>query len=410
MSNDRLSRKRVLPINFGPLRQANGNAKITGPCGDTMEFWVKIIDDQLMDCTYTTDGCPSSVLCGSVTADMVLGYTEENAYCIGLNDVIERIPELVEEEEHCALLATNALQAAIKNFRDHNCAGEQCGDCDKSNCDSRKQTQQDDTKSTPTQSTSGTTRITNKIAVMSGKGGVGKSTVAVNLAMALSLEGKSVGLLDIDIHGPSVPVLLGLQGTRACTNPEGKLIPIKKGELSIMSVGFFLKKDDDAIIWRGPMKSGIIKQFIEDVAWGELDYLIIDCPPGTGDEALTICQLLQNPTGAVIVTTPQEVAAADVRKSINFCYETNMPIIGVVENMSGFTCPHCGGNSNIFNAEGGKKMAKQFNIPFLGCLPIATEVGLSGDSGKTFIHQHAQSKVAESFFPIVNHILDLPTK
>ncbi|GAG33262.1 unnamed protein product, partial [marine sediment metagenome] len=184
--------------------------------------------------------------------------------------------------------------------------------------------------------------IKHQILVLSGKGGVGKSTVAVNLAVSLALSGKSVGLLDIDIHGPSIPKILNLEGkTLQATGTT--ILPIEMTEnLKVMSIGFLLRNSDDAVIWRGPMKYQMIKQFLKDVQWGRLDFLIIDSPPGTGDEPLSVVQLLGNPDGAIIVTTPQEIALSDVRKAISFCRNLNLPVLGVLENMSGFICPKCG--------------------------------------------------------------------
>lgn len=196
-----------------------------------------------------------------------------------------------------------------------------------------------------------------KIVVLSGKGGVGKSTVAVNLATALALNGLRVGLLDVDIHGPSVPTMLGLENETLKGGPEG-LFPVEFGGLKIMSLGFLLQNPDDAVIWRGPMKMGVIKQFLTDVQWGDLDYLIVDAPPGTGDEPLSICQLIQPLDGAVIVTTPQKVAAIDVRKSISFCRRLAVPVLGVIENMSGFVCPKCGEVTQILPTGGGKRLPK----------------------------------------------------
>ena len=184
-------------------------------------------------------------------------------------------------------------------------------------------------------------RIRRKIVVLSGKGGVGKSTVAVNIAVALQMAGKRVGLLDIDIHGPSIPTMLGLESETLQGGADG-LLPIDLDGLKVMSLGFLLPDPDKAVIWRGPLKMGVIKQFLKDVAWGDLDYLIIDSPPGTGDEPLSVCQLIGNLDGAVVVTTPQKVAAVDVRKSITFCRQLKVPVLGVVENMSGFACPKCG--------------------------------------------------------------------
>jgi len=195
--------------------------------------------------------------------------------------------------------------------------------------------------------------IERKILVMSGKGGVGKSTLAVNIAAALVAKGKRVGLMDIDIHGPSIPKLLNMNA-QPVTGSEGGIAPIiTEDGLKVMSIGFFLKNGDEAVIWRGPMKYSMIKQFLSAVEWGALDYLIVDSPPGTGDEPLSIVQLLKKIDGAIIITTPQEIAIDDVRRSINFCYKLNVPIVGVVENMSGFICPHCGKESDIFKKGGG---------------------------------------------------------
>jgi ATP-binding protein involved in chromosome partitioning len=198
-------------------------------------------------------------------------------------------------------------------------------------------------------------RIRHKIIVMSGKGGVGKSTVATNIAVALASKGQKVGLMDVDIHGPSIPKMLGLDG-HMLKGSETGLAPIPYNDnLGVMSIGFILKSQDDAVIWRAPLKHKLIRDFLTDVQWGNLDYLIIDSPPGTGDEPLSVAQLLEDADGAVIVTTPQDVALIDVRKAITFCRQVKIPVLGVVENMSGFVCPHCGKPSNIFKVGGGEK-------------------------------------------------------
>ena len=225
-------------------------------------------------------------------------------------------------------------------------------------------------------------KIKHKIVVLSGKGGVGKSTVAVNLAVSLASKGLKVGLLDVDIHGPSVPKLLGLEGVMALGGGEKTIYPVKYSDnLIVMSVGFLMADADEAVVWRGPLKYGIIKQFLSDVVWGDLDYLIVDSPPGTGDEPLSVCQLITNPDGAVIVTTPQDVALADVRKSVNFCKQLKINVIGVVENMSGFVCPHCNTVTEIFKSGGGKLMAEDMGVPFLGTIPIESQIVHSGDGG-----------------------------
>jgi Mrp family chromosome partitioning ATPase len=252
-------------------------------------------------------------------------------------------------------------------------------------------------------------QIKHKILVLSGKGGVGKSTVAVNMATALSSEGFNVGLLDVDIHGPSVPVMLNLQNAKLMQGPDG-VLPIKVGpHLKVISIAFFLEHPEQAVIWRGPMKMGVIKQFIKDVDWGELDYLIIDSPPGTGDEPLSVVQLIDDLDGGVLVTTPQEVSSSDVKRSITFCNKINLPVLGVVENMSGFRCPDCGKVTPIFSQGGGRKMAEDMNVPFLGSVPIDPAVATGGDEGTPFVTRFAESETAKEFNKIIQPIMALST-
>ena len=250
-----------------------------------------------------------------------------------------------------------------------------------------------------------TQAMEHKIVVLSGKGGVGKSTIAVNLAVSLSLTGKKIGLLDIDIHGPSVPTMLNLEGVRAQANGK-TILPVEMGALKVMSVGFLLENKDSAIIWRGPMKMNVIEQLLRDVEWGDLDYLIIDSPPGTGDEPLSIVQLIGEMDGAVVVTTPQDVAAADVRKSLDFCRQLNLPVLGIVENMSGFICPECGKETAIFQGNNGETMAAAAGVPFLGKIPIDPAVGLSCDAGTPFIYHYSKTETARRFEKIVQQILN----
>ena len=206
-------------------------------------------------------------------------------------------------------------------------------------------------------------RITNKILVMSGKGGVGKTSTSVNLSIALADKGYNVGIIDVDLHGPDVPRMLGLEGTPQ-VNENKKLNPISYSEtLKAISIESFTPNKDDAIIWRGPLKFSAIKQFIGDIDWGNLDFLIIDAPPGTGDEPLTVAQTISD-AKAIIVTTPQEVALADVRKSINFCKTVKMEIFGLIENMSSFSCPHCSEIIELFGTCGVAKTADQIEVRF----------------------------------------------
>jgi len=222
--------------------------------------------------------------------------------------------------------------------------------------------------------------VKHKLVVMSGKGGVGKSTVAVNIALELSNQGFTVGLLDVDLHGPSVAGMLGLVGI-PLNSIGNKIIPYQYSKnLKAVTVQGLLEEPDSALIWRGPLKIGVIKQFMSDVDWGPLDYLIIDCPPGTGDEPLTIAQEIKD-AKAVVVTTPQKVSLADVRKSINFCKQVNMKVLGIVENMSGFVCPNCNTVHNIFKAGGGEKLAEEYALPLLGKLPLDPQIVDSEDDG-----------------------------
>jgi len=251
-------------------------------------------------------------------------------------------------------------------------------------------------------------QIKHQILVLSGKGGVGKSTVAANLAVSLVLAGKRVGLLDIDIHGPSIPKILNLEAQRA-QSVGHQIMPIEvMPNFKVMSIGFLLPSRDDAVIWRGPMKYQMIKQFIKDVQWGSLDFLIVDSPPGTGDEPLSVVQLLGKADGAIIVTTPQELALADVRKGINFCRSLDLPVLGVLENMSGFVCPKCGERTDIFKSGGGKDMAARMAVPFLGKIPIDPEVVRACDLGMPIVRSgDNQSETAEAFGPATRALLKL---
>ena len=239
-------------------------------------------------------------------------------------------------------------------------------------------------------------KIKNKILVMSGKGGVGKTSTSVNLAIALADIGYNVGIIDVDLHGPDVPRMLGLEGTPQ-VNKNNKLDPISYSKtLRAISIESFTPNKDDAIIWRGPLKFSAIKQFIGEIDWGNLDFLIIDAPPGTGDEPLTVAQTITD-AKAIIVTTPQEVALADVRKSINFCKTVKMEIFGLIENMSGLSCPHCGEIIELFGSGGGEKTADQMGVRFLGKIPFDPKMVACGDSGVCYQESHTDSLVTKAF-------------
>ncbi|MDF1591889.1 MAG: Mrp/NBP35 family ATP-binding protein [Desulfobacterales bacterium] len=249
-------------------------------------------------------------------------------------------------------------------------------------------------------------KIKNKLLVMSGKGGVGKTSVSVNLSIALANMGYRVGLMDVDIHGPDVPRMLGLNGMLDF-GESNKLSPMRYSEnLRAVSIESLIVNKDDAIIWRGPMKNSIIKQFLGEVGWGDLDYLVIDSPPGTGDEPLTIAQTISD-VKAVIVTTPQEVSLADVRKSISFCRTVKMEILGLIENMSGFICPHCSQGVDLFGSGGGERTAKAAGINFIGKIPFDPKVVSCGDAGESLQEKYEGSPTSAAFAEIARKIADI---
>jgi Mrp family chromosome partitioning ATPase len=249
-------------------------------------------------------------------------------------------------------------------------------------------------------------KIKNKLIVMSGKGGVGKTSTSVNLSIALANKGYNVGIMDVDLHGPDVPRMLGLSGMPE-VNQNKKLNPMSFSEnLKAISIESFTPGKDDAIIWRGPLKFSAIRQFIADVDWGNLDFLVIDSPPGTGDEPLTVAQQIPD-AKAIIVTTPQEVALADVRKSINFCKVVKMEIFGLIENMSGFSCPHCGEMIELFGTGGGERTAKQMGVHYLGSIPFDPKVVACGDSGACYQDGHADSAVTRAFDEVAGRLSKL---
>ena len=418
------------PFNFGPIRGANGNAKAMDSYGDMMEFWITVEDRIIIAASFVSDGCDDAIRCGSAAASLVTGKAPCAAYTITQEQILQEA-SLPNECGHYALLALTTIIKAVDNFKsihDSTCPSN-------SKCDSSYDVSSACGHSSQygTSSSASATRssschaknvddhskevapnnklpnIKHKIAVLSGKGGVGKSTVATNLAFVLSTSGYKVGLLDADIHGPSIPTMLNLTDTSIDADSEG-IIPVTVGNLKVVSIGFFLRNSAEALIWRGPVKIGVINQFLHEVKWGHLDFLIIDLPPGTGDEPLSIGQAFTSQDGAVIVTTPQEVASSDVRKSITFCQTMKIPILGIIENMSGFVCPNCEMVTQIFGAHGGRDLAKAFGLTLLGEIPIDPTIVLTGDHGTPYVTTHAHSKAAIVFKGIINSILEAINK
>ena len=405
---------RMAPGNFGPMKGAAAHARIAGSCGDTMEFWLRMDGPRIQHASYTTDGCESSVAAGAVVAHLCQGRTLEEVRRIRPLEILETLgvadSEAGQEVHHCAELALETLVAALHGYARSLSPRETCaGDCDATDCAgcpeecAEHRAPQSGRTSADAPAPSGAAGVRKRFLVLSGKGGVGKSTVAVNLAMGLAAEGLATGLLDVDIHGPSVPKLLGLEGETI--QAEGRsLMPVEVGPLKVMSMGFALEADQ-AAIWRGPMKAGVIEQFVRMTRWDDLDALVVDCPPGTGDEVLAIAQTLGRVDGVVVVTTPQDLAVLDARKAITFCRKLELPVVGIVENMSGFACPGCGRVTPVFRTGGGKALAEELGLPFLGTIPLDAAVGEGGDSGTPRLFAGGSSSAAQAFAPILGAFL-----
>ncbi len=251
-------------------------------------------------------------------------------------------------------------------------------------------------------------RIKHRIVVISGKGGVGKSTTAVNIAYGLAFSGKKVGVIDVDIHGPSIAKMMGIEGKLLQADAKsGRPTPIKVHDnMFVLTIATLMPNQDDPLIWRGPLKMGLIKQFLQDIEWPEIDYLVVDCPPGTGDEPLSIVQLLGNVDGSVIVSTPQDVAFLDARKTIKFSEKLNVPILGLVENMASFVCPHCGQAIDLFKGEGAIKAAEDFGVEILGNIPVDVNIPKTTDGGRPYIYDYGKTTGAKEFTKIVHRIIE----
>ena len=249
-------------------------------------------------------------------------------------------------------------------------------------------------------------RVKHKIAVISGKGGVGKSLVTVNLAVALAMRGRNgrVGVLDADIHGPCVPKMLGMKGTHLQSGPPGVFPAVGPLNIKVVSMGFLLPSDDSPVIWRGPLKMGAIRQFLSEIVWGSLEYLLIDLPPGTGDESLSVLQLLPEMDGVIIVTIPSEVSQDVVKKAVTFARKMGTPIIGIVDNMTGMVCPHCGEPIDVFGVGGGERIAREMDVPLLGAIPLDPHISAATDTGNPFIVMEPDSRAAKAFDAIVDRI------
>lgn len=394
----------LIPVNFRPLKKFDINLRSDT---ETMfEFWFKIGNDSIEDVTYITDGGPSAIMICELAVRIIREMKVDLVKKTSASDLLNCVDDVNAEIQSLASQVIGTIHNAMIKYEKSRCDNpDNCNNCDKESCDSRSkpQTKTADTEFSQTERMS---KIKNKILVMSGKGGVGKSTLSVNLAVSLALAGYKTGLLDIDLHGPSIPTMLNLKGAKLDADQSG-IYPAELHDinnLKVISTGFILPEDDSPAIWRGPMKASVIKQFLHDVHWGDLDYLIIDSPPGTGDEPLSVIQMSEGLTGAILVTTPQEVSSSDVSRSINFCRKLDLHIIGLIENMNGYICPVCKTKADIFQSNGGEKLAEAYGINFLGSIPLDPAIGLSCDTGKPYIQAFRESEVSEIFRKLAKYI------
>ncbi len=326
------------PRNMGIMPVFDGHGSVAGSCGDSMDMWIRVQDDEIVDARFATDGCGSSIACGSMTTELARSRSLAGIAMLCPKDVLEALAGFPDESAHCAELAVDALKAACQDyFRSIPMGG-----------------------------------ISRKFLVVSGKGGVGKTTVAVHLARRLRNSGAKVGLLDADIHGPSVPSLLGTGPVFLEKNGD-RLMAHDHAGIKVVSMGFLVPDLDRAVTLRGPRKTMLVRQFLREVDWGDIDAMVVDTPPGTGDELLTVVKSAGPIEGAIVVATPQEVSIVGARRAIAFCREMDVPVIGVLENMAGVRCAHCG------NSTGGgwatRKMTEELGVPFLGSLPTDPRQG-----------------------------------
>lgn len=405
----------VKPRHYGTADNWDGHAVITGPCGDTMTFWIEVVGNLVSTVRFTTDGCITSRAAGSMTATLAAKRSVTECLSVSQEDVLNALEGLPDEYRHCALLSSNTLKAACDNYLVRVKKStympedliETCLDCTQETCSAlaRRENETNADWLSRQRLLSTLCKIKHKVFVLSGKGGVGKSSLSVNLAVSLSKRGFQVGLLDADLHGPSVPHMMR-EGSEYVSSPDDLISPVLVDGIKTMSMGYLSQDSSQPAIWRGPMKMNVIRQFVTEVDWGELDYLIVDSPPGTGDEALAIAQVISDADGAVVVTTPQTVALQSVSKCVSFCRELAVPVIGLVENLGYATCPECGFDHALFGRNGGKLLAEAMNIPLIGRLPYAPEMVSSCDNGVPFQKNQSLSDLGQGIESVVDSITD----
>ncbi len=340
------------PRNMGVLEPPCHHGSRTGDCGDRMDFWVEVKDAAVVRVSFTTTGCGSSRACASMTTELALGQSVEQVLSLTAQDVLGALGTFPESSRHCAELSVGALHAA--------CA--------------------------PWVIPGSAPAFGKTLMVLSGKGGVGKSMLVANLASSLSRQGLRVGVLDIDLHGPNLPALLGMED-EVVERLEDRLQPAEREGIKVMSMAFLLPDPDQAVVWKGMKKGILVQQFVQEVAWGELDLLLIDAPAGTGDEPIAIVNTLGGLDGALVVTTSSRSSLEDARKAVNFCHEMKVPVLGLVENMAGRT-------SDPVREGAVRAMAMDMDVPLLGVLPMDDAVELAAEAGTPFVASSPEREIS----------------
>jgi ATP-binding protein involved in chromosome partitioning len=377
---------KTVPLRFGPLKWAQAHARLTGPCGDTMEFWVRLRKGRIDKVHFITDGCNNSLLCADAVARLAKGCEPQQIEDFQEKDVLASTSSRVASKDiHCATLAIAGLQGALRHY-----------------AESQKATHPiQDSKNNPNIPEIKTRPAPKILLVLSGKGGVGKSTMALHTARQMQQAGYKVGLLDADIHGPSIPKLLGKIHTTHTMDAQG-LRPILCEGIQVVSTGFLFAQPDLAIAWRGPRKDAILRQFLENTQWGELDILVVDAPPGTGEEVMVFAQGIHQANGVLLVTGPQDLAAVDVMRTWNFCTDQGLKVLGLIENMSGYACPACQQLSTPFPMGLGHRLSKEIAIPVSIRIPLHGEISLQSDTGCP--PNPETNPLSRAFGPIQSHL------
>ena len=365
------------PRGYGPLKDFNGRARITGPCGDTMEFWVRVEDEQVEAVSFITDGCAPSLASGSMAVELAAGKPLVEAAVLRQRDILKALGGLPPEVEHCALLAAETLQAA-------------CFDSIRRR-DGLPVPQREEAGEG--RASGGISRIERIVAVLSGKGGTGKTALAVNIASALAAEGRRVGLLDADFNFPALPLMLGLE-RKGIPNRGSALLPARAGALKVLSLGLLPGDPAGTPAWDEAPRRQFLERFLHDGEWGIIDFLVIDCPPGPAGGLSALRELVGARLEAVVVTTPQRLSAEAAREAILLCRREGIAVTGVIENMGEFACPGCGRAARIFRAGGGRKLSDTLKVPFLGSIPLDPAIAECADRGRNFLDDHPQSPAA----------------